>query len=1029
MIILSYSKGPVYFFISNKERYPTFFITIHIIYSLLYLLTTKIYKKIWCCSVKNISRFLAALFLLFTVSQASAQTFSIAGYTQTLFNSDSEMGANEANDVLQTRDGYIWVASYSGLIRYDGKRFNLYNTDTSKEFTASSATCLHQDAKGRLWIGTNLDGLFCLEGGKFRRIPNLEENSFDLVRSITSDSRGNVFVGSSGGIGMLTEEGISRVELGEFDSEFVLGLVCDREDNVWGVSRSGRAIIFKDGRIRQVFDEKDIPGHGAVSLLVRSDGTVIAGMAEGGIARVEMKDGSYIFRHIYPSGMVKGINGLYEDRKKRLWACGDNGLGYYDEKYDFVSVKGSIVNNSLEKIFQDYEGNLWLASSREGLLQIVKNKFMNINFAASLPKGVVNAAQPYGGLLYIGTDEGLYAVDSNYQRIENGITSRFKGVRIRNLMADSKGRLWVSTFNAGGIASVGPGEEIRFYSKKDGLPHENVRMSIEQRNGDIAAATNDGVGIIRDGKIVRTYTAKDGLVNSTILNMCEDDKGILYFGSDGGGIFSAGEGILKNYGKKEGLRSGVIMRMLYDGENDGIWISTSTSLDFFKNSEFRSIPLPHDILGAGLYDIKKTPDGRLMLLTDTGVHVADAGDLFSGKMPALTSYSKKDGLRSSVTANSWSWMDPDGLLYLCCANGVYEIDLINVLINKEKPKIAIRKAEVDGRVYENPTKLTLSSDVKRLTLYLAVLSYVNPEYNKVEFSLNGFDNEKTVSMIKDLTPITYTNLSGGEYTFEFNAANSDGIPAAKPVSLLITKEKRLLEQPLFIVALIALAAALIILMTRAYYRRRNAELEKRQAELREITVQAITAIANTIDAKDPYTKGHSKRVADYAVSIARKIGLNADKIDNLYYTALLHDIGKIGISDNILKKEGKLTDEEYEVMKQHSAMGGDILESISIINEIKEGAAFHHEKYDGTGYNTGLKGENIPLTARIICVADAFDAMATTRPYREKRSLEYIISELKTNEGTQFDPLIAEIMIGLINSGEIKFGLSDENMG
>ncbi|MDY9921256.1 MAG: two-component regulator propeller domain-containing protein [Synergistota bacterium] len=970
--------------------------------------------------MKNIYRFFAAILMLLAVSQASAETMSIAGYTQTLFNSDSEMESNDANDVIQTRDGYIWAASYRGLLRYDGKTFTRYSKDSSKEFAASSATCLHEDKAGRLWIGTNLEGLYCLEEGKFRRIPNLADSAFDLIRAVTSDSRGNIFVGSSGGIGVLTEEGIRRVELGDFDSEFIFGLVCDREDNIWGVSRSGRAIVFKDGRIRQAFDEKDIPGHGSISLLVRSDGTVIAGLTDGGIARAEMKNGSYVFGELFPSAGIIGINGLYEDRKNRLWACGDNGFGYYNEKYDFVSVKGGLINNSLEKIYQDYEGNFWLASSREGLLHIVRNKFMNINFAASLPRGVVNSVQPFGGLIYIATDEGLNAVDSGYQRVEDRLTERFKGVRIRNLMKDSGGRLWVSTYNAGGLVSVDPAGKMKVYSKKDGLPNENIRMSLELSNGDIAVATNDGAGIIRNGKIIKTYTQQDGLFNSTILNMCEDDKGRLYLGSDGGGIFCAEEGVLKNYGKKEGLRSGVILRMLHDGENGGIWISTSTSLDFFKNSEFHPIPVQPDLVGAGLYDIKKTPDGRLMLLTDTGVHIADARDLLSGKTPSFTSYSKKDGLRSSVTANSWSYTDHDGKLYLCCANGAYEIDLINVLINNESPKIAIRKAEVDGMVYENPKKLTLSSDVKRLTLHLAVLSYVNPEYNRAEFSLKGFDNEKTVSMIKDLTPITYTNLSGGEYTFEFNAANSDGIPAATPVNLVITKEKLLLEQPLFILALITLAAAVIILMTRAYYRRRNAELEKRQAELRAITVQSITAIANTIDAKDPYTKGHSARVAEYAVSIAKKIGLDADKIDNLYYTALLHDIGKIGISDKILKKEGKLTDEEYELMKQHPAIGGDILESISIINDIKEGAAFHHEKYDGTGYNTGLKGEHIPVTARIICVADSFDAMATTRPYREQRSLEYIISELKTNEGTQFDPLIAEIMIGLIDSGEIK---------
>ncbi len=977
-------------------------------------------KKIWLFLI-------ITFFILLVVSAASADTVSIAGYTQTLYNADSKMEANDANDVLQTSDGYIWIASYRGLIRYDGKTFTFYNKDSSKEFTASSATCLYEDAKGRLWIGTNQDGLFCLEGGKFTRIPNLSGSAFDLIRSIVSDSKGNLFVGSSGGVGLLTKEGIKCIKLGKFDTAFILGLVCDREDNLWGVSRSGEVFIFKEGRLKQVFNEKEIPGHGAISLLVRSNGAVIAGMTDGGIAKVVMKKGSYAFGEYYPSSKVIEINGLYEDSEKRLWVCGDNGLGYYDENYNFISILGGLINNSLEKIYQDYEGSLWIASSRQGLLYIAKNKFMNVNSAASLPRGVANAAQAYSGLIYIGTDEGLYAIDNKCHRIENHITKMLEGVRVRHLMADSMGRLWISTFNAGGIACISLGGKIKFYSNEDGLPNENVRMSLEQRNGDIAVATNNGVGIIRGGKILKTYTQKDGLLNSTILNMCEDDKGILYLGSDGGGIYSVSDNVLKNYNKNEGLRSGVIMKMLYDSKNKGIWISTATRLDFYRNDEIHPIPIQHGVVGAGIYDIKKTPDGRLMLLTDSGIYIANTGDLLAGNTPAFTSYSRKDGLRSAVTANSWSYMDKSGLLYLCCANGVYEINVVNVLINKHNPKIAIRKAEIDGIVYENPTKLALSSNVKRITLDLAVLSYVNPGYNKVEYSLSGFDNEKIVKIIKDLDPITYTNLSGGDYTFEFNATNSDGVPAVKPISLSITKQKRLLEQPIVIIAIILSAAAFIILITRSYYRRKNIELEKRHTELRTITTQAITAIANTIDAKDPYTKGHSARVADYSICIAKKMDYDTNKTDNLYYTALLHDIGKIGVPDAILKKEGKLTDEEYEIIKQHPAIGGDILKSITIISEIKEGAAFHHERYDGKGYNTGLKGDQIPLTARIIGVADAFDAMGSTRPYRKQRPLEYIISEIEKNSGTQFDPFIAQIFIDLIKRGEIKFQKDEEN--
>ncbi len=184
-----------------------------------------------------------------------------------------------------------------------------------------------------------------------------------------------------------------------------------------------------------------------------------------------------IFGDLYQSGNVIGVNDLFEDSDRRLWICGDNGLGYYDENYNFFSVAGSLINNSLVKIREDYEGSLWIASSREGLLHLAKSKFMDVNFAASLPRSVVNATQPFNGVLYIGTDEGLLAVDRDHHPVENHITEKFEGVRVRHLMTDSQNRLWVGTFNAGGIACISPAGEIEFFSRENGLTNDNVRMS------------------------------------------------------------------------------------------------------------------------------------------------------------------------------------------------------------------------------------------------------------------------------------------------------------------------------------------------------------------------------------------------------------------------------------------------------------------------------------------------------------------------------------------------------------------------
>jgi energy-coupling factor transport system substrate-specific component len=172
----------------------------------------------------KVSRSLIAILILFTIStSASADKMFLSGCTQMLYDAKSGMEANDVNDVLQTRDGYIWIASYKGLIRYDGDKFVRYDRYTSKEFTAVSAMCLYEDANSKLWIGTNESGLYCLDNGRFRKIPDLCCGEFGVVRSIISDSKGNVFIGSSCGVGSVTKNGIKRSQPGRHGWSFYSG--------------------------------------------------------------------------------------------------------------------------------------------------------------------------------------------------------------------------------------------------------------------------------------------------------------------------------------------------------------------------------------------------------------------------------------------------------------------------------------------------------------------------------------------------------------------------------------------------------------------------------------------------------------------------------------------------------------------------------------------------------------------------------------------------------------------------------------
>ena len=197
------------------------------------------------------------------------------------------------------------------------------------------------------------------------------------------------------------------------------------------------------------------------------------------------------------------------------------------------------------------------------------------------------------------------------------------------------------------------------------------------------------------------------------------------------------------------------------------------------------------------------------------------------------------------------------------------------------------------------------------------------------------------------------------------------------------------------------------------------EMDKHREQLEEISLQLMQTLSTTIEAKDEYTRGHSYRVAEYSALIARELNWDEDEIRNLKNAAYLHDIGKIGIPDNILNKPVKLTDEELGVIKEHTVIGAEILKNITLIDHVKEAARSHHERYDGRGYPDGLKGEEIPLYARIIAVADSFDAMKSRRIYRSPLDDQVVYNEIFQNRGTQFDPELADIFLKLLDEERV----------
>lgn len=286
-----------------------------------------------------------------------------------------------------------------------------------------------------------------------------------------------------------------------------------------------------------------------------------------------------------------------------------------------------------------------------------------------------------------------------------------------------------------------------------------------------------------------------------------------------------------------------------------------------------------------------------------------------------------------------------------------------------------------------------------------------------------------ISHILTISPLDYNKevFAGENRTFGF-VVHSNQFNNILDVDFKYHSNVDLLKMPLFYVwcglVLIFIAAVIVSLI----YSRRTVRLELQKNEYFDIINQSFLTFANMIDAKDKDTNGHSLRVALYSRELAKKLGFDANEQQRVFYIGLLHDIGKIGTADAVLKKNGKLTSDEYSEMVAHVIIGGEIIKDFSAIDDIEAGVRFHHERWDGKGYAEGLKGTEIPLRARIVGIADAFDAMTSDRVYRKAMETSEARAELLRCAGSQFDPDMVPKMVELIDEGVIPIVLSPETL-
>ncbi|MCR4616977.1 MAG: HD domain-containing protein [Lachnospiraceae bacterium] len=941
-------------------------------------------------------------------------------FTAILYDSSNGLPTSEANAIAQSSDGFIWLGGYSGFIRYDGTEFHRFDSSSG----ISSVFSLYVDESDRVWIGTNENGLSYYDHGTIFNYGRAEEMNSYSVRAISEDKEGNILVATTQGMAYVAPDlSLHPINDSRINDQYIDALIRSESGDVFGLTKEGAFFEVNNLSIT-AYHEPGVFGENAVNCLYPDpddDSILYMGTTDDEVLVVSMGETLEIVEKVN-TGNLSNINCIRKNKDK-IWLCATDGIGYLDKDLQFCEVSDIPMTGAVGSMMVDHEGNLWFTSTRQGVMKIVPDRFSDLSKIVQFPSVVVNTTCVVDNLLYVGTDNGLKIIDlSTHEMVENNFTKQLSDIRIRCIMQDSGGNLWVCSHGEHGLICKKKGGSVIEFNARKGIedPKKMFRTVTETSDGRIIAVTGSNVYVIEDFNITGCYS-NDTIGKEPVLCACEGDDGILYFGTDGGGICVVEKNKVSRIEVTDGLTSGVVMRIKKDEDRNLYWIITSNSIQYMKDGVITAVTeFPY----SNNYDIFTDDVGGAWVLSSNGIYITKVDQLLENKNIEYTFYNTKSGLPYTPTGNSRNCVS-DGILYISGTTGICAVDINKDGITTEDVRLVISSVCIDDKttVPCNESSITIPAGSKRFRIDAYVITYGlgNP---RISYMLEGFDREPIYMTKQELKTISYTNINGGRYTFTINVLDDETGEVVKTASYGIVKETSIYENTWFWIVFMIIGIFIIAFILWNYFRKKNDILIAKQKEDQKFIDEILKTFAKCIDMRDQQNRGHSFRVAYYtrllADKLAYKRGYSEEQVHEFHNIALLHDIGKLSIPDAILNKKERLDDEEYKIMKTHAQKGEELLKNVKIVKNLAIGAGAHHERIDGKGYPRGLSGDEIPEVARIIAVADTFDAMYSTRPYRKQLELSTVLEEIKRIRGVQLDPEVVDALLELANEGMLN---------
>ncbi|MCP4146545.1 MAG: helix-turn-helix domain-containing protein [bacterium] len=704
---------------------------------------------------------------------------------------------NTIYDITQDQDGYIWIGTDQGVVRYDGINFLQYNNANTKAIKNNSITALCAASDGTLWIGTFGGGVVIYKDKTFTGFSTRNGLSNDFIWVITEDKQHHIWLGTVGG-------GLMRFKNNRFDTftvtdglsdNIINALVQDRKGNLWIGTEKGLNRLM-DSKIETYAREEGIANNNIMSVFEDSRGVLWVGTLNGLTAKKGNKTATFTTKEGLSNNMIRSI---FEDRRNNIWVATDDGLNRLVRKTSlemkitpFLSGEGD-TNNSLIRIFEDREGNLWVGSTGDGLTILHHRKLLNYTMKDGLSRDYTKAVlQDTNGAMWIGTNGGgLNRIGKTNITVftrEHGLGSNF----VNSILQDKNANLWCGT--AKGL-NLYKNDTFTLFTRKDGLSSDSIRIVYEDSSGTLWIGTYGG-GLNRFDKKENKFSAlttNNGLSDNFILSMAEDKEKNLWIGTNKG-LNRFKDNHFETFTREHGLSDDMIYDVYPDSEG-ALWLGTNGGgLNRFKDGKFSSFTTEKGLFNNVIYRVIEDNKGNLWMSSNKGIFTVSKREL-NAMARGVRSYlsckyfDEGDGMKSSVCTGGFQPAGSkmkNGLLWFPTIKGIVILDPATINYNSVAPPVFIERVVVDAVSRSKKALLELPADSNEIKIQFTALCYTAPAKIRFRYSLsvNGYEGKwvETHSRAR----VIYSQLPAGRYQFKVKACNNDGVWNTKGAAVSFT---------------------------------------------------------------------------------------------------------------------------------------------------------------------------------------------------------------------------------------------------